>query len=316
MASRVVYIDQHGSCVLAQPPGERSWSGPEPLERSVARVLEESGIDFSDARIRAGFGRGHLMDIVVYTRAVALADAASVRQAAAQLVERLLGQRTFEHWVDSVDVALLSRVSSLPVLNTPQNRFPSHPLNELLATVNAAIQGVLEGLPERPCFEQLEQASWTMFELEPEAASDYAAQDDLLLATTSLPEMLKSYLRGAPFHSGRFSRRGEVFCFLKYEDDADDTAERRLEQRRGLEDALNGELVPAALGCVIGNGLGVRYSYVDFALTDVARAIDAIRRVAATASVGERAWVLFCDSTWSREWIGIHDDRAPPPFLA
>ena len=28
----------------------------------------------------------------------------------------------------------------------------------------------------------------------------------------------------------------------------------------------------------------------------------------------ERAWLLFCDSCWRDEWIGVHEFTPPPPM--
>jgi hypothetical protein len=250
---------------------------------------------------------------VLYSRSVAHADLAYARDAAAMIVEGLLGERCYEQWIDSVEIAMLSRVSSLPVLQNPVDAARSFPLAELPGAVSAAVERLLEGLPDRTCTAQIEDATWTMFELEPETAADYAAQDDLVLATSTQPEMLKCYLRGAPFDSARFSRQGEVFCYLKLEDTPSPSAEERLDKRRGLEDALNLSLVPAELGCVVGNGLGIRYSYVDLALSDLARGIDAVREVAQASGAPPRSWLLFCDSAWASEWIGVWDDAIPPP---
>jgi hypothetical protein len=308
--SRVVYLDKTGHCVVR---GERTWRPPQAIDESLARVAERTGFDFSDSRVRAGFGRGHLLDLVVYSRGVAQADLTAAREAAARLVEDVLGERDYEHWVDSVEAAMLSRVSSLPVLHAAADAAKSFPLAELLEVVHSAIQRLRESLPERACLDCIEQATWTMFELEPEQTDDYAAQDDLVLATSTQPEMLKCFLRGAPFHSGRFSRHGEVFCYLKLDDVAVTSAEQRLESRRKLEDALNAELLRSRSGCVVGNGLGLRYSYVNLALTELSPAIDRVREIAQQQRVPDRSWLLFCDSAWAAEWVGVWDDALTPP---
>jgi hypothetical protein len=49
------------------------------------------------------------------------------------------------------------------------------------------------------------------------------------------------------------------------------------------------------LGCHIGGGTGLRYSYIDLALTDVKKAIPAIQGRLRQGKVPRRSWILFFD---------------------
>jgi hypothetical protein len=111
----------------------------------------------------------------------------------------------------------------------------------------------------------------------------------------------------------RHSRVGEVFCYLKMDgsEERDGTA---FGDRAEIEDALNDRLRPASLGCVLGGGTGLRYSYVDFALMNVEQAVKAIRDLLQQGNLSRRSWLLFHDTDWRYEWIGIWDD-SPRPFL-
>ena len=73
-------------------------------------------------------------------------------------------------------------------------------------------------------------------------------------------------------------------------------------------------LIPAGLGCQIGGGTGWRYSYVDLALTDVEKGIEAVRARLRAGNVPRRSWIQFFNAEWEQEWIGIYPDSPPPPM--
>ena len=72
-------------------------------------------------------------------------------------------------------------------------------------------------------------------------------------------------------------------------------------------------LEPLKLGGQIGGGTGLRYSYVDLALTNVEGAMDALIPVLRAANLPRRTWLLFFDADLGDEWIPIWDDAPPPP---
>lgn len=149
--------------------------------------------------------------------------------------------------------------------------------------------------------------------LEVEAGDGGAsAQADLLLASTFLPEMLKCFLEGSPFSSIRFARHGERFAYLKYESTG--ALRERVAARQGLEDALDARLRSAGLGSVVGNGVGRNHCYVDLALTDVDRALGELKSVARRASLPCESWILFCDTEWYFEWVGVWEHTPPPAY--
>jgi hypothetical protein len=115
------------------------------------------------------------------------------------------------------------------------------------------------------------------------------------------------------FTSSCHSRFGELFCYLKI-DGIDVPRERFVEFRSDIEDTLSPALAQAGVGCCIGGGSGIRYSYIDLALTDVNQAIPIIRQVLSARRVPLRAWLLFFDDELSHEWIGIYAQTPEPPM--
>jgi hypothetical protein len=305
---------------------------PDGLERSLrARVAEGRGkpavalgtalelvraehrVDLSAARVRAGFSRGHLIDVVVSLPGGRGNGAEN--DAVRELLVALLGEGRAMDWLGDVALEPAPRGGLLKVLDVRAPAVASFfPLAELPETFERAISSLDAGLPAEPLWSTGGEQLWTMLEASAEPADDYGAQDDLLLASTYLPEMLKCFLAGSPFASRRFSRQGELFSYLKVERH-DGDPRLSLAARRVLEDALDAALVSERAGRVVGSGLGVRYSYVDFALASVERALAVIAAVASRVGLPERSWLLFCDSELDDAWAPVHPRAPAPPRL-
>jgi hypothetical protein len=281
-----------------------------PFERAVETVRAESGIDFARARVRTGFSRGHLLDVVVSLPGGRGTE--NEKDAAERLVEALLGQARAADWLGQVMLEAAPRGGPLPLLDARGTREHFLPGAELGATFERAISGLYAGLPAEPFWSLGGELLWTMLEASAERADDYPEQDDLLLASTYLPEMLKCFLAGSPFASSRFSRHGELFAYLKVESRSSDPR-LSLSARRVLEDALDAALVSERAGRVVGSGLGIRYSYVDFALSNVDHALEVVAAVARRVGLPERSWLLFCDTALDGEWAPIHANGPAPP---
>lgn len=274
---------------------------------AVAEVHDSLAVDLGDAEVRVGFGRAHLLDVEVRSAAF---GRGAYEAAAERLVERVLGGQAFDDWVGAVRSAPLPSRGPLKVVGNSDAL--AYPLAELGELVGAAVTGLVTGLPEHPLHASIARSEWTLFELEPKPQPDYAQQDDLVLATTCQPELLKAFLQATPIFSGRFSRHGEVFCYLKLDGEGA-SMDQRLAQRTALEDELNAALVAEELGCVFGNGLGLRYTYLDLALASPQRALPKVLQLARAAGVSQNCWLLPCDWDAIGQWVGIGDDSPAPP---
>ena len=169
-------------------------------------------------------------------------------------------------------------------------------------------------IPTQPFLDRLGSLSWTEVDLKPRKADDYLHRYDLLAAVTCAPDMWRNAHSGDLFWSGRFSRSGELFCYLKM-DRGGPIRRVAVGDRIKAEDALNAALRPGRLGCVIGGGSGRRYDYIDFALIDVRAAAGVIRGVLQQSGLEtRRAWIQFFDHTLGAEWIGMQSDSPEPPL--
>ncbi len=281
------------------------------------------------ARARAGFGRSHLLELVVGVPWNNADDAAALA-AVEELLALQLGEDVLDAWVGTIDIVPIATGARLRVMQPDRSRNAFFPIETLASTLVRAVSGLREGLPDRPCHERCDHEPWVMFELTPEldAAGDYSPhpadelpppspyrlhgqqeppppQHDLVTATTWMPEMLRCLLRGDPFYSGRFTRQTERFYYLEIEDGMLPHMDR-LERRVVLEDALNSILRPLELGCVVGGGIGLLRSYIDLALIEPKRAIVPLTRVVEHAGV-DRAWLRAADSEYAEQRLPLHE---------
>lgn len=278
------------------------------LESGLSATRKDTGLDLSRSRVRVGVGRGHGLEVVLASEHFRAPDQDSDLDAAHQLCNQLLGDRLLNHWVSNVSTLPQPRPSPLRLLGADKQLLPLD-VHELRPSVEAAVRGIEQGLPDQPCHANCEHADWVMFDCaaEHEGAAEGPAHD-LMMACTMRPEMLKWHLQGGDFSSRRFSRFGEQFCYLKLRsgEDIQAAAERRVE----LEEQLDRWLVPGRLGCVVGAGPGRHFQYIQLALTDLQHAITLLQRQLETA-YPPGGWLLFCDSEWRHEWIDF-GAGAPP----
>jgi len=284
------------------------FSAPLSCALALSRIRADSGLDFSTARARAGFARGHLLEVVVYLPGGSGNTFES--EAAEELVRLLLGEELFERWIGGVLATPTVRSGLLTVLNENAEDRSALPIGTLLDSVRAAIAGLRLGLRVLPPMAAEDSADWVAFELEPERAADYAAQDDLLWCSTRTPEPKKSFLQGEPFYSGRFCKSEALFVYLKYEANESEP-ERRLAERTRLEELVSRTLGPAQ-ATLVGLGFGLRYDYLDLAVADPSCIRKQLLLPMQAMKISPRAWFLFCDSELEREYIPVHADTPEP----
>jgi len=300
LAERVAALAPEGLEVRNHRPA-LEWS--EALSRAGAR----GGPDFRGARVRAGFTRGHLLELVVSVPGGSGND--SEREHAERLVWDIAGERRADDWIGAVEVEAAPRGGPLRVVRDGPGDGERLSLAELAAALDAAISGVEAGLPEGPLHEA-GGGDWNLFELDPETAHDYPQKDDLAMAVTRVPELLKCFLEASPVSSLRFSRH-ERFFYLKYESRGE--PESRLAERETIERALDRYLMAGRVGRVVGGGLGLRYSYVDIGLAKLDRGLALVCEAARAEGLPERSWIECFDTELANEWLEVWPGAAVPP---
>ena len=220
--------------------------------------------------------------------------------AALVLVETLVGEEIMDVWVGAIEVEERSTDAA--------------PLGDLAATVRTLVDERRALVPAEPYLRRAAEASWTLLRLAPKtsAGSDFPGQQDMLVAKTLDFALWRAQHGARPFHSRRFSSSGEIMCTLKI-DGAEGSPADGLADKAAIEEAVAEALGPGELGVQIGGGTGLRYSYVDLALTDVGAAMEALGPVLRAGNLPKRTWLQFFDAALADEWLPLWDDSPPPP---
>jgi len=289
---------------------------PEDADQARSTELGRTGRDIADFEVTVAAGGLCRLDLTFSAPSILGTDDASALNAAFVAAESLLGEEVLDHWIGAIEVAPKPRSGGLKGLlgKGPKARPGFVPLDRLRETAEALIGSLIDQLPPNPHYERIEDAEWTIWELEPAQADDYPAQRDLIVGMSVNPEQWVAVRSDSCFASQRFSRCGELFCSVKI-DGSEGLGENGFADRAEIEDALDEVLLPAQLGCHIGGGTGLKYSYIEFALTDPVRGIEAIRDRLRAGRIPHRTWILFFDDDLAAEWVGIYDNT-PPPLLA
>jgi hypothetical protein len=267
---------------------------------SAARAL--TGQSLEGWSVQATAGEGNAVDLLFTSPACTTPHDRAQLRLARVAAEQLLGSEVFGRWVGSVELGP-SGSAARPA-----------PLEGLRRKVDELRQGITASLLRGPCHAHLNDARWSLFRLTPRKAADHPRQLDMFVGKTMLPPLWRAAHEGLPFSSARFSRVGETFCYVKLEGEGG-AAEGGFEDKQQIEDALNDALVPAKLGCAIGGGSGLRYGYIDLALTQLGPGIEACRRVLRDGHAPARSWLQFFDDELADEWVGVHDDAPLPPGI-
>jgi hypothetical protein len=303
--------------LLSRAPEIQGWEFypyrlPETIEMAAQQVEARTGGNLNGGKVQAAAGDAGKVDLVYcLPQCASPGDEAALFQAFVA-TETLLGEETLDTWIGAIDVEPPPKAGFLGRFRK-QNRLADLarlvPLEQLRGNVESLVAQHVGQLPGQPCWQMLDDSNWSLCELTPQAADDYAGREDLILAIAARPEIIEASVRG-PFSSRRYSRFGETFCYVKLDrpEDADP-----LKYREPLENAVNARLAPASLGCVIGGGTGIRYSYIDLALTDLQRGVAAVRDALREQNVPPRTWIQFLDDELSAEWVGVHSEAPPPP---
>lgn len=295
---------------------------PEGMKMVHDTVEARTGVNISDYQFRASRGSKHLIDLVFNSPQITQTDDQEARNAAFVALESLLGEQCLDNWIGAIEVSPLPRANGIMGLfGRKSGELPGYyPLERLKDTVEAVIGSIKEQLPPRPHYqwvcndESINVAEWTLWELKPDKAEDYPEQQDIFVGRSVNQEQWTTAHSGSIFCSERFSRCGEIFVYIKL-DGSQGLDQEGFADKSEIEDALNAVLKPEGLGCYMGGGTGLRYSYIDLALTDVDKAIPLIRKRLQEGKVPLRSWIQFFDSDLSAEWVGIYDETPSPPMV-
>jgi hypothetical protein len=306
--------------ILARAPRIAGWEFypyrlPESLELARISVNARVGYDISDFQVQVRLGENNRIDVCFFSPNIESVEDKQARHAAFVATESLLGEQCLDRWIGAIEVAPLPSTGGLRGLFRRDKKLPPGivPLERMQDTVAAVVGSVTEQLSDRPHYAWIDEANGTVWKLKPELREDYIEQTDMFVGKSINPPLWTAAHSGDLFYSERFSRCGETFCYVKL-DGSEGLDEEKFADKGEIEDALDEVLKPNQLGCRVGGGHGQRYSYIDLALVDVERGIEAVRQRLQEGNVPKRSWIQFFDADLAAEWIGIYDDSPPPPM--
>ncbi|MGY8652349.1 MAG: hypothetical protein ACKVJX_01885 [Verrucomicrobiia bacterium] len=266
--------------------------------------------DISKTLVLATLGKHNAIDLKFVSDAYKSPDDKQALNDVFVATETLLGEERLDQWIGVVEVDRLHPTPDVDLGALPE---PS-PIRELPRLVSELIAAVDEKLPEKPLHKYDEDNwGWTNWKHKPKKQSDYSDQFDLITASTMAPDVWDCAHSRANFDSRRFSRCGELFCYLKM-DSSEDPDHPNVDNRSVLEDALTAALREKGVGCIRGGGMGLKYTYIELALVDVKTSATLIKKILRDRDIHRRSWLLFHDDRLATEWIGVWDDTPHPPL--
>jgi hypothetical protein len=294
----------------------------EDVQEAGRMVEARTGGDLSGTRVTAVIGEHNRINLCFHSPATSDTDDQQAFENALVATETLLGEEALDKWVGNITVESLrepARISKL--LNRKRRAGPRLlPLDRLKPTLDSLVAAIKDQLADVPLYslhsddDSPDSANrWGLFELKATPADDYPRRGDLMVAVTANVHVWRGFHSDSFFYSERFSRHGESFCYLKIDGSDGLDADGGFSDRRSIEEAINEVLIPARVGCVIGGGTGLRYSYIDLALANVAAATPLITRRLRAGKIPRRTWLLFFDAPLAHEWIGMYGDTPAPP---
>ncbi|HEX2473287.1 MAG TPA: hypothetical protein VHK01_00995 [Lacipirellulaceae bacterium] len=306
--------------ILKRAPQLAGWEFygyrlPENVEMTHQTVKVRTGFDSSEFKVRLQANEMNRIDVCYFASNVADAEDQDALHGAFVASETLLGEELLDKWVGGIEVSPIKKSSGLGSLFRRGDDEPKHliPLDRMKETFDAVIRSIHDQLSPEPYFKWIANAQCSVYELKPEEAEDYPQQWDLFVGISAAPQVWTAAHSGGVFYSSRYSRCGEIFCYLKI-DRSEGLENSKFADRSEIEDRITGLLTQHGLGCHVGGGTGLRYSYIELALTDLPRGIQAVRQVLQAVQIPIRSWILFDDSDLVAEWVGIYDDSPPPPM--
>ena len=294
--------------ILHRAPKIEGWEFypyrlPEDVEQTALAVKGRVGLNIDGATVDASVAPGRKIDLFYSFPKLSRKSDEERMQAAFVTTEVLLGEQVLDTWIGVIALQEGEAGSGSKPL----------PLAQAQAAVSTLIQAIYDQLPTTRSQHIGGGENWSTIKLDPpEEVEDYPGRSDLVVASTHDVELFQGIHGGFPFSSACHSKAREIFCYLKL--DAQQVPKDDVLAFRGLfENALNQALLQANFGGCIGAGTGLRYSYIDLALTDLARGVPLVRDTIAKLQAPQRSWLLFHDDDLAAEWVGIYPNTPPPP---
>ncbi|MEM8624571.1 MAG: hypothetical protein AAGG47_13730 [Pseudomonadota bacterium] len=151
-------------------------------------------------------------------------------------------------------------------------------------------QTLANDLPHLPFAPSRNQAEATLFNVTPR--KDDWPRADMITYRTTRPDYAAARFAAVTIAAPRFSSMAESFLALRLARTPEHPFEE-IEEREILATAIDTALREAEIGGVFGEGHGHEHVYVDFAVTEIAKAIDVVGRVLREGGQTAPGHILF-----------------------
>ena len=280
-----------------------AYRQPETFELAKITVEGRTGAPLANLYFIGEKNRFNQIDIIfILPNGTSEEEINKAHQQGFILLETLLGEEVLDKWIGAIEID-----TKLP----PDNKHK--PLSELSSWWADSLNSIKDALPDKPLYQAANKQNWTLFELKPQQKEEYYQQQDIFLGKSMYKALWQNAHSGRNFSSERFSKHGEIFCYVKI-DGREKLNEERFKDKGDIEDALESEFLKSKVGCIMGGGTGLHYSYIDLALIDLEKGIETVKYALRKGNITKKAWILFFDSELISEWIGIWDDSPAPPM--
>ncbi len=300
--------------MIQAAPKVNGWRFKTYREPHVKKLseLDDSRIqhDLSDLHFVAHIKDSNVVDLEFFSSQFKRDHDQNDQYACFIVCELLLGEEILDKWIGEISTRCLQRPLQEKIINLfgKTKHDPaagSRPADELLQLVTLSKEQILESLPDVP-FLSTQFKEFTGMFIQPKG-------DELpsrFTFNTALPNIISTINNKFLFHSETFSKVGEKFCYIKIADMENIRA--TVEARGVLEDRIDAALRRESAGCVFGGGAGPECAFIDLILLDVDKAIPVLREVAKKEAFSDRSWLLFHDTPWTAEWVGLTPSSPVP----
>lgn len=287
---------------------------PDDFKRAVDFVKSRTGGDITKLEVSPSIGEDNIINLNFHSVGTSDSDTERIRNDTFIATESLLGEEILDKWIGPIDITHHRKHSSLFSFFKVEEKIDyGTSIETLKPAVDQLLSELQSKLPDKPCYTFIEDAKWIGWKQSPQKAADYPQRKDIFTGISGMPGMMIALSRGRPFYSECFSKCHEIFCYVKIDGTKDSNDPCFFSDREEIEKSLDSLLIPADAGCVIGGATGLRYSYVDLALTKLTEGINIVCNVLRKGNVSRRAWILFFDACLAAEWVGIYSDTPEPP---
>ena len=284
--------------IVSRAPDLPRWSfadarPPAPFDANTIALIEgRAGLAFPLTGARPEAGTHNRIDFVGEGRG----DPGVLGDFAALAFSILFGEAIERDWLGKARGKPRSALSGL-FTKRPD---PDTWMPEFEASTQELLDDLMSAVPSTPLSSgSPRDAEVSLFNLTPRSETELGA--DFITYATTRPDLANAMFGGARISMPRYSAFDESLCGIAIARTGDQNFDQ-VEERGALALDLHDKL--GDIGGLVGEGHGLAHVYIDFAVTDIPRAIAIAETCLSRAGITGPAWVRFHEA-------GLEDRTLP-----